>query len=145
MSAPCPHGSVFCGRGSPGIDSRWNSQVSIGRAVLDLLALPLLGVLRLDQATSLADLVNPAATTRASPTPPPAPVPPPPSGTSTLVGPIVLRDDSTLAAPTTDPYICDDDPRPGCLPEIGDVAQEALLVAEDTMRQPETAARTAPS
>ena len=50
---------MFGGRVHPGIDSRWNSHVSIGKTVLDLLGLPPLGVPRLDQAPSLVDLIAP--------------------------------------------------------------------------------------
>ena len=46
-------------RSRPGSTSRWNSHVSIGKTVLDLLGLPPLGVPRLDDAPSLADLVDP--------------------------------------------------------------------------------------
>jgi hypothetical protein len=108
---------ILGGRVRPGIDNRWNSHLSIGRTVVDLLGLPPLGVPRLDQATSLADLINPAATTPPPPTygttitqpspptltPAPTPVPPPPTGTSTFVGPIVLRDGSILPPPDDQP------------------------------------------
>src|SRR6202045_3007428 len=59
---------MFGGPVKAGIDSRWNSHVSIGKTVLDLLGLPPLGVPRLDDAPSLADLVD----TSASNPPPPA-------------------------------------------------------------------------
>ncbi len=49
---------MFGGAVRPGIDSRWSSHPSIGRTVLDLLGLPPLGVTRLDQAPSLADLIE---------------------------------------------------------------------------------------
>ncbi|MGI8870510.1 MAG: hypothetical protein ACR2F6_17100 [Mycobacteriales bacterium] len=65
-----------------GIDSRWNSHISVGKTVLDLLGLPALGVPRLDDTPSLADLID--TTTNPAP-PPPAygstitqPIPPPP-------------------------------------------------------------------
>jgi phospholipase C len=104
---------MFGGRVNPGVDSRWNSHVSVGRTVLDLLGLPPLGVPRLDDAVSLADLVGgpdsmpapPAyGTTIIQPTPPspqptPTPVPPPPVSTSAAVGPVLLRDGSTLPPP----------------------------------------------
>ena len=48
----------------PGIDSRWNSHVSICKTVLDLLGLPPLGVPRVDDAVSLADLVDSACPIR---------------------------------------------------------------------------------
>ena len=59
---------MFGGPVKAGIDSRWNSHVSIGKTVLDLLGLPPLGVPRLDGAPSLANLVD----TTASNPPPPA-------------------------------------------------------------------------
>jgi hypothetical protein len=108
---------MFGGRVQPGIDSRWNSHVSVGKTVLDLLGLPTLGVTRLDQAPTLVDLINPHpstptpppfGTTITQPTPPqptptPSPTPPPPTNTSTLVGPVTLRDGSTLPPPNDQP------------------------------------------
>jgi len=108
---------MFGGRVRRGIDSRWNSHVSIGRTVLDLLGLPPLGVPRLDQAPSLADLLDatpgephpPAfggAVTQPAPpvpTPAPRPMPPPPTATSAPVGPVVLRDGTTLPPPNDQP------------------------------------------
>lgn len=108
---------MFGGPVKPGIDSRWNSHVSIGKTVLDLLGLPPLGVPRLDEAPSLADLVDPALTAARppaygttisqpdppSPTPTPTPSPPPPSTTSVAVGPVLLRDGSTLPPPNDQP------------------------------------------
>jgi hypothetical protein len=101
----------------PGIDSRWNSHVSIGKTVLDLLGLPALGVPRVDAAPSLADLVGSAASTLRppafghavvqptppTPTPSPTPVPPSPVMTSSAVGPVVLRDGTTLPPPDDQP------------------------------------------
>jgi phospholipase C len=108
---------MFGGPVRAGIDSRWNSHVSIGKTVLDLLGLPPLGVPRLDDAPSLADLVDtslshplpPAFATTISqpappsPTPAPAPLPPPPAGGSVAVGPVLLRDGSTLPPPNDQP------------------------------------------
>jgi phospholipase C len=108
---------MFGGRVRPGIDSRWNSHVSIGKTVLDLLGLPPLGVTRLDQAPTLVDLINPHPATPApppfdttitqpsppQPTPTPNPTPPPPANTSTPVGPVTLRDGSTLPPPNDQP------------------------------------------
>ncbi len=108
---------MFGGTVRPGIDSRWNSHVSIGKTVLDLLGLPPLGVPRLDDAVSLADLVDSARSnpeppaygttiiqpTAPRPTPPPAPLPPPPGGPSAPVGPIRLRDGTTLPPPNDQP------------------------------------------
>ncbi|HEV7205670.1 MAG TPA: alkaline phosphatase family protein, partial [Jatrophihabitans sp.] len=99
------------------IDSRWNGHTSIGKTVLDLLGLPPLGVPRLDDAPSLADLVDTAATPSApppaygtaitqpvAPTPPPTPTPVPqtPAGT-VAVGPVMLRDGTTLPPPNDQP------------------------------------------
>ncbi|MCA1695709.1 MAG: hypothetical protein LC749_13825 [Actinobacteria bacterium] len=108
---------IFGGRVRPGIDSRWNSHVSVAKTVLDLLGLPPLGVPRLDQAPTLVDLIAPTAstppppvfgTTITPPTPPhptpaPTPPPPPPAGTSALVGSVILRDGSTLPPPSDQP------------------------------------------
>ena len=108
---------LFGGRVKPGVDSRWNSHVSIGRTVLDLLGLPPLGVPRLDDAVSLADLITPASTTPPpptfgtsirqpvppSPTPDPVPPPLPPVASSAPVGPVLLRDGSTLPPPNDQP------------------------------------------
>jgi len=58
---------MFGGPVTTGIDSRWNGHTSIGKTVLDLLGLPPLGVPRLDDAPTLADLVD----TTAKPSPPP--------------------------------------------------------------------------
>jgi hypothetical protein len=85
--------------------------------VLDLLGLPPLGVPRVDDAPSLADLVNSSVsnppppgfgTTITQPTPPtptptPAALPPPPTPHSRPVGPIVLRDGTTLPPPNDQP------------------------------------------
>jgi hypothetical protein len=108
---------MFGGRVKPGIDSRWNSHVSIGKTVLDLLGLPALGVARLDDAVTLADLVEPVASvppppafgatlsqpTSPIPAPTPTPIPPPPVASSAAVGPITLRDGTTLPPPNDQP------------------------------------------
>jgi hypothetical protein len=108
---------MFGGPVTPGIDSRWNSHVSIPKTVLDLLGLPPLGVPRVDDAPSLADLIDTSVsnppppafgTTITQPTPPtptptPAPLPPPPTPHSQPVGPIVLRDGTTLPPPNDQP------------------------------------------
>ena len=109
---------MFGGPVTPGIDSRWNGHPSIGKTVLDLLGLPPLGVPRLDDAPTLADLVHPGAPPAPSPppygstitqprppTPAPAPTtpPPPPARASLPVGPIVLRDGTTLPPPNDQP------------------------------------------
>jgi hypothetical protein len=108
---------MFGGRVPQAVDSRWNGHTSIGRTVLDLLGLPPLGVPRLDDAPSLADLVVDAPPTPpppaygsaiAQPTPPqptpdPRPLPPPPVPASAPVGPVLLRDGSTLPPPNDQP------------------------------------------
>ena len=108
---------MFGGPVRPGIDSRWSSHPSIGKTVLDLLGLPPLGVPRLDQAASLADLVeaarsNPAPPAFGStiiqpaapqPAPAPAPAPAPPVSTSTAVGPVILRGGGALPPPNDQP------------------------------------------
>ena len=108
---------MFGGRVTPGIDSRWNSHVSIGKTVLDLLGLPPLGVDRLDHAPTLADLIasSPSTppppsygTTIRQPAPPvpapaPRPLPTPPAAGSAPVGPVVLRDGTTLPPPDDQP------------------------------------------
>jgi Phosphoesterase family len=108
---------MFGGPVKAGIDSRWNSHMTIGKTVLDLLGLPPLGVPRLDGAPSLADLAqtsvsNPPPPAYGStisqpappdPTPDPAPAPPPPADSSVPVGPVLLRDGSTLPPPNDQP------------------------------------------
>jgi hypothetical protein len=106
---------IFGGPVRPGVDHRWSSHPCLPKTALDLLDLPPLGVPRLDQATSLADLVDrggvahmpppPAfGTTIAQPPPPspgPVPVPPPapPVAAPVPVGPVLLRDGTTLPPP----------------------------------------------
>jgi hypothetical protein len=108
---------MFGGPVPQALDSRWNPHSSIGRTVLDLLGLPPLGVPRLDDAPSLADLVADTPTTPPpppygttitqpippQPTPDPRPQPPPPAATSVPVGPVLLRDGSTLPPPNDQP------------------------------------------
>jgi hypothetical protein len=108
---------MFGGRVPQTVDNRWNPHSSIGRTVLDLLGLPPLGVPRLDDAPSLADLVTDAPTTPPppaygttitqpippQPTPAPRPLPPPPVAASAPVGPVLLRDGSTLPPPHDQP------------------------------------------
>jgi hypothetical protein len=109
---------MFGGPVTQTVDSRWNGHTSIGKTVLDLLGLPPLGVPRLDDAPTLADLVDTTTTpsspppphgttitqpTAPSPTPTPTPVPPPPTDTSADVGPVLLRDGSTLPPPNDQP------------------------------------------
>jgi len=59
---------IFGGQVKSGIDSRWAGHASITKTAIDLLGLPALGVSRVDQAATLADLVDP--TKAASPAPP---------------------------------------------------------------------------
>jgi phospholipase C len=109
---------LFGGAVKPGIDSRWCSHVSIPKTAMQLLGLPALGVPRLDDDPGLADLVDPAQTPNPPPTaygsplelppdpsPPvaPRPTPPPPPGRPTPVGPVILRDGSTLPPPNDAP------------------------------------------
>jgi hypothetical protein len=108
---------MFGGRVPRALDSRWNPHSSIGRTVLDLLGLPPLGVSRLDDAPSLADLVTDTPTTPPppvygttitqptppQPTPNPRPLPPPPASASEPVGPVVLRNGTTLPPPNDQP------------------------------------------
>jgi hypothetical protein len=99
----------------PGIDSRWNSHVSVGKTALDLLGLPPLGLARLDDAVSLADLVRPAATVPPppafgaainqpappTPTPTPAPTHPPPPQRPSARSPCATA--APCPQPTTNP------------------------------------------
>ncbi|MBV9603981.1 MAG: hypothetical protein JO027_02675 [Solirubrobacterales bacterium] len=109
---------MFGGAVKPGIDSRWCSHVSIPKTAIDLLGLPALGVPRLDDDPGLADLVDPAQTPNPAPpaygttiqlppdpSPPksPRPTPPPPAGAPKPLGPIILRDGSTLPPPNDAP------------------------------------------
>jgi hypothetical protein len=110
---------MFGGRVRQVVDPRWSSHVSVGRTVLDLLGLPPLGVARLDDAVSLADLVDTAGGGRRTPPPPlfgspvvqpappkptPAPISPPaPTTPSEPVGPVLLRGGGTLPAPDDQP------------------------------------------
>jgi Phosphoesterase family len=109
---------MFGGPVKAGIDSRWCSHVSIPKTAMQLLGLPALGVPRLDDDGGLADLVDPAQAPNPAPpaygatidlppdpSPPinPRPTPPHPAGQPTPVGPVILRDGSTLPAPNDAP------------------------------------------
>ncbi|HSP38873.1 MAG TPA: alkaline phosphatase family protein [Frankiaceae bacterium] len=108
---------VYGGHVAAGVDSRWCSHVSLPKTALQLLNLPALGVPRLDQDAGLADLVDPHHSTppppsassqiqlppAPTPTPKPRPTPTPPSGPSQPVGPILLRDGTTLPPPNDVP------------------------------------------
>ncbi|HWF51981.1 MAG TPA: alkaline phosphatase family protein [Solirubrobacteraceae bacterium] len=109
---------MFGGAVKPTIDSRWCGHASIPKTAIDLLGLPALGVARVDQAPSLADLVDssraptpaPPAfgtplTIPPAPSPPVAPKPPPPPPTTSPspVGEVILRDGTRLPAPNDAP------------------------------------------
>jgi hypothetical protein len=109
---------MFGGAVRQAIDNRWCGHASIPKTTIDLLALPALGVPRVDQAPSLADLVDPAQpssspppafgtslTVPPAPSPPaaPKPPPPPPAASPAPVGEILLRDGTTLPAPNDAP------------------------------------------
>lgn len=109
---------MFGGQVKPGIDSRWCGHASVPKTAIDLLGLPALGVPRVDDAPSLADLVdlartpNPAPPAYGStislppvPSPPvtPNPTPPPPTAAPQPVGEVILRGGSTLPAPNDAP------------------------------------------
>ena len=108
---------MFGGLVRPGIDSRWNSHVSIGKIIHDLLDLPPLGAPRLDQAPSLADLIDAKASSppppvygttitqpaAPSPRPTPSPLPSQPPGGSAPVGPVLLRNGTALPPPNDQP------------------------------------------
>jgi Phosphoesterase family len=109
---------MFGGAVKPGIDSRWCSHVSIPKTAMQLLGLPALGVPRLDDDPGLADLVDPSQPPNPpppaygttidlppAPSPPriPRPAPPHPAGQPVPVGPVILRDGSTLPPPNDAP------------------------------------------
>jgi hypothetical protein len=109
---------MFGGLVKPGIDSRWCSHVSIPKTAIQLLGLPALGVPRVDDDPGLADLVDPSRQSNPAPTaygsslvlppdpsPPiaPRPTPPHPAGKPAPVGPVILRDGSTLPPPNDAP------------------------------------------
>ena len=109
---------IFGGPVKPGIDSRWCGHASITKTAIDLLGLPALEVPRVDQAPTLADLVDstrplapapPSYGSRVAVPPAPSPpisarpTPPPPVTAASPVGPVILRDGSTLPAPNDAP------------------------------------------
>ena len=116
-----PATSPSCGGDAqikPGIDSRWCGHASITKTAIELLGLPALGVPRVDQAPTLADLVDPNqapsppppahGTTLKIPTAPNPPIPshptlPPPVSTPSPVSDVIFRDGSTLPAPNDAP------------------------------------------
>jgi hypothetical protein len=111
---------MFGGRVRRTIDSRWCTHSSVTKTAVQLLGLPPLGVPRVDQDAGLVDLVDLSANAVISPvppahgstiiqpkppkpTPPPKPLPPPPVAKSAPVGPVILRDGSTLPPPNDVP------------------------------------------
>jgi hypothetical protein len=109
---------MFGGQVKPGIDSRWCGHASIPKTAIDLLGLPALGIPRVDQAPSLADLIDATQPATAAPPAhgtsvplPPAPSPPitprptptPPTAAPQPVGDVILRDGSTLPPPNDAP------------------------------------------
>jgi hypothetical protein len=104
---------MFGGTVKQTIDSRWSSHVDVPRTVLELLGLPPLGVPRVDGSAGLADVVDRSLTRpappafgsavslppRPTPAPSPRPLPAPPVGASSPVGPILLRDGTTMPPP----------------------------------------------
>jgi hypothetical protein len=105
---------MFGGRVPQQIDPEWHSHASIVKTIIDLFALPPLGVSRVDDAPTLAHLVDatvsrpepPApGTTITQPAPPqptPAPRPPKPwaGPTGAPMPTLVTRDGSVVPAPT---------------------------------------------
>lgn len=109
---------LFGGQVKPGIDSRWCGHASVPKTAIDLLGLPALGVPRVDQAPSLADLIDPsraptpvppaygsAISLPGPPSPPVTPnaLPAAPSTPSEPVGDVILRGGSTLPPPNDAP------------------------------------------
>jgi hypothetical protein len=109
---------IFGGQVKPGIDSRWCGHASIPKTAIDLLGLPALGIPRVDQAPSLADLIDPTQAPTGpppthgstvplprAPSPPitPRPTPAPPTAAPQPVGDVILRDGSTLPPPNDAP------------------------------------------
>jgi len=129
---------IFGGPVKPGIDSRWCGHASITKTAIDLLGLPAHGVPPVDQAPSLADLVDPnqahnaappaygtpiTLPTAPSPTRPAHPLPPPPVTTPAPVAEIILRDGSTLPPPNDAPL--PQQPRPPGQQLSGQIARTA--------------------
>ena len=108
---------VFGGRVRPGIDSRWSSHVSVGRTVLELLGLPRWAFPGWTTPRAWPTSCSPIPArprlrrsvsrcrNRSRPRRRPIPrrTPPPPTPTSAPVGPVVLRDGSTLPPPDDQP------------------------------------------
>ena len=105
---------MFGGKVSQAIDAQWHSHSTVRKTVIDLLGLPPMGVPRVDNAPSLARLVDPALSRPAPPVPGSAfaqPTPPTPTPSPRLPAPwtgpldqpmpsLVTLDGSHLPAPT---------------------------------------------
>ncbi len=109
---------VFGGHVKTGIDSRWCGHASITKTAIDLLGLPALGMPRVDEGPTFADLVDPnraggpappayGAMLSIPPAPSPAiaprPLPPPPVAAPSPVSDVILRSGPTLPAPNDAP------------------------------------------
>ena len=116
---------LFGGRVHQRIDSQWHSHASIPKTIIDLLGLPAMNVPRVDDAPSLAHLVDPSVSRQVPPTPgsvitqpPPPSKPPQPEPTAPWAGPLgqpmpplVTLDGSVVPAPT-DGVVHPKPPRP---------------------------------
>ncbi|GAA4353024.1 alkaline phosphatase family protein [Microbacterium rhizosphaerae] len=105
---------MFGGNVVQRIDPEWHSHASIPKTIMDLLGLPPMGVPRVDDAPSLAHMVDPALTRPEPPVPGSAVVQPtPPTPTPTPVAPqpwpgplhtplpeLITLDGTPLPAPT---------------------------------------------
>lgn len=105
---------VFGGGVAQTIDSRWHSHASLTKTAIDLLGLPAIGIPRVDQAPTLATLVDPGMrrpppprhgspiTQPTPPTPPPAPTEPAPwpEPLAQPMPPLVTNTGAPLPAPT---------------------------------------------
>jgi Phosphoesterase family len=118
---------IFGGHVKPGIDSRWSSHVSVPKTAIDLLELPPLGVPRVDNAASFADLVvgnvenaappghGAAIDIPEPPVKPPQATPPQPSPVEKPepIGEIILRGGKTLPPPNDAPLPQQEEPPGG--------------------------------
>ncbi len=105
---------MFGGKVSQHIDAAWHSHASIPKTIIDLLGLPPMGVPRVDDAPSLAHLVDPGLSRELPPAPgtviaqPPPPNPAPqaeptapwPGPLGQPMPPLVTLDGSLVPAPT---------------------------------------------
>ncbi len=105
---------MFGGKVSQHVDAQWHSHASISKTIIDLLGLPPMHVPRVDDAPSLAHLVDPSLDRPVPPAPgavitqptPPSPLPQP-EPTAPWAGPLgqpmpplVTLDGSVVPAPT---------------------------------------------